>query len=98
MRQKLPHLEEKTMPEISRFLGIVIYMYFNDHNPAHFHVQYNDYRAIIDIGKLALLSGHLPARVLGLVIEWAEMHQTELKANWDSLAATGKYSKITPLA
>jgi hypothetical protein len=57
------------MPELSRFLGIVIYMYFNDHNPAHFHVKYNDYRATIDIEHLAVLNGHLPARVLGLVIE-----------------------------
>ena len=85
------------MPELSRFLGIVIYMYFNDHNPAHFHVKYNDYRAIIDIEKLAILNGHLPARVLGLVIEWAELHQDELKKNWNDLITTGEYSKIAPL-
>ncbi len=86
------------MPEISRFLGIVIYMYFNDHNPAHFHVQYNDYRAIIDIEKLTILEGNLPARILGLVIEWAELHQNELKHNWNSLITTGNYEKISPLA
>lgn len=85
------------MPEISRFLGIIIYMYFNDHNPPHFHVQYNDYRAMIDIEKLALIDGNLPARVLGLVIEWAETHQAELKSNWDSIIATGNYTKISPL-
>lgn len=85
------------MPEVSRFLGIIIYMYFNDHNPPHFHVHYNDFRAIIDIEKLAVLDGNLPARVLGLVIEWAELHQEELKANWESLIKTGNYSKIAPL-
>ncbi len=85
------------MPEISRFLGIIIYMYFNDHNPPHFHVLYNDHRAIIDIEKLALTSGNLPARVLGLVIEWAEIHQNELKKNWLSIIETGKFSKIEPL-
>ena len=85
------------MPEISRFLGIIIYMYFNDHNPPHFHVQYNNFRAIIDIEKLAVMDGNLPARVLGLVIEWAEVHQLELKANWESLIKTGTYSKVAPL-
>lgn len=85
------------MPEISRFLGIVIYMYFNDHNPAHFHVHYNNFRATIDIEKLAILDGNLPARVLGLVIEWAEIYQAELQANWDSISTTGSYSKIQPL-
>lgn len=60
------------MPEISRFLGIVIYMYFNDHNPPHFHVKYNEYRAVISIDKFSILEGYLPARVLGLAVEWAE--------------------------
>lgn len=85
------------MPEISRFLGMVIYMYFNDHNPPHFHVQYNNFRAIIDIEKLAIIDGNLPARVLGMVVEWAELHQAELRTNWNSLIETGNYSKIAPL-
>lgn len=85
------------MPEISRFLGIIIYMYFNDHNPPHFHVQYNNFRAIIDIGRLALIDGNLPPRVLGLVVEWAELHQAELLKNWDSINTSGVYSKIDPL-
>jgi len=86
------------MPEISHFLGIIIYMYFNDHNPPHFHVKYNEFRAIISIENLSLIKGELPPRVLGLVIEWAELHQAELKANWESLATTGKYTQIPPLA
>jgi len=85
------------MPEISRFLGIIIYMYFNDHNPPHFHVQYNNFKAIIDIEKLAIIGGSLPARVLGMVVEWAELNQMALKTNWESLIKTGNYSKIAPL-
>jgi len=53
----------QVMPEISRFLGIVITMYFNDHNPPHFHVRYEDFRAIVGIDPLELREGHLPPRV-----------------------------------
>lgn len=85
------------MPEISRFLGIAIYMYFNDHNPPHFHVKYNEHRASITIKELAVYNGSLPARVLGLVVEWAELHQQELMDNWDMIQNTGSFQKITPL-
>jgi len=85
------------MPELSRFLGISILMYFDDHNPPHFHVRYNDYRAIISIKNLALLEGELPARVLGLVIEWAGLHNNELLENWNLVQKTGKWFKIDPL-
>lgn len=81
------------MPEISRFLGIVISMYFNEHNPPHFHVRYNDYRAVMDIRTLNVLDGTLPARVRGLVEEWAEMHRDELLAMWDAK----EFQKIEPL-
>jgi len=85
------------MPELSRFLGISILMYFDDHNPPHFHVRYNDDRAIISISELRLLEEHLPARILGLVIEWAELHKEKLMQNWDMVKTTGKYFKIDPL-
>jgi hypothetical protein len=85
------------MPEWSCFLGIVVMMYFNDHNPPHFHVKYNEYRAMIVISNLSVLEGSLPPRVLGLVMEWAEMHKEELMNNWDLLKSTGKFNKITPL-
>lgn len=81
------------MPEICRFLGIVISMYFAEHNPPHFHVRYNEYRAVIAIRTLNVLEGHLPARVRGLVEEWAEMHQHELLAMW----STKDFHRITPL-
>ena len=72
------------MPEICRFLGIVISMYFNEHNPPHFHVRYNEFRAVVSIRTLNVVDGHLPARVRGLVEEWAELHQQELMAMWGS--------------
>lgn len=85
------------MPEISRFLGIVIYMYFNDHNPPHIHVKYESFRATLSVETLSLLEGKLPPRVLGLVIEWAELHQQELLTNWNSIRTTGKFCKVDPL-
>ena len=81
------------MPEICRFLGIVISMYFDEHNPPHFHVRYNDYRAIISINDLNQLEGNLPARVRGLVVEWAELNQQELLAMWH----TKEFQKLEPL-
>jgi hypothetical protein len=72
-------------------------MYFNDHNPPHFHVRYNDDRALISIGDWKVLEGHLPARILGLVIEWAELHKEKLMQNWDMVKSTGNYFKIEPL-
>jgi len=85
------------MPELSRFLGISILMYFDDHNPPHFHVKYNEYRALISILELKVIEGLLPARILGLVIEWAELHKDELIKNWDMVKNTGKFIKIDPL-
>lgn len=81
------------MPEICRFLGIVISMYFDAHNPPHFHVSYNEYRAVVAIRDLNLLDGHLPARVRGLVEEWAELHQDELLA----MCETKDFHKLAPL-
>lgn len=85
------------MPEICRFLGIVITMYFNDHNPPHFHVRYESYRAIIGIDPLELREGDLPLRVLGLVMEWGELRRDELLRNWTSLAEGGTFTHIDPL-
>jgi len=81
------------MPEISRFLGIIISMYFDGHNPPHFHIRYNEYKAAMDIQTLNLCDGQLPAKVRGLVEEWAELHQQELLAMWE----TKDFHKIQPL-
>lgn len=85
------------MPEISRFFGIVVQMYFNEHNPPHFHVRYNGYRAQIDIETLGIIDGHLPPKVLALVVEWASIHQNELRKNWFNIQKDGSYAKINPL-
>jgi hypothetical protein len=81
------------MPEICRFLGIVITMYFDEHNPPHFHVRYNEYRASMEILTLNVLSGSIPAKVRGLVEEWAELHRQELLEMWESQ----DFHKIDPL-
>ena len=85
------------MPEICRFLGMIISIYFEDHNPPHFHVEYNEYEAVISINDLQVLKGGLPSRVLGLVMEWADLHKAELLENWNSIKESGKYTKIAPL-
>ena len=85
------------MPELSRFLGMVISIYFDDHNPPHFHVEYNDNEALIAISDLSVLKGNLPPRVMGLAMEWARLHQTELLENWNMVKDSGKYYKIAPL-
>lgn len=70
------------MPEISRFFGIAILMYYNDHAPPHFHVRYGDQRAVVAIESLAVLQGSLSPRALALVVEWAARHRQELNENW----------------
>ena len=85
------------MPQISRFLGIIISMYFDDHNPPHFHAQYNEYKVQVRIGDLSVIQGKLPPRVLGLVVEWATIHQDELEINWDLIKQKQPLNKIEPL-
>jgi len=86
------------MPEISRFFGIVIKMFFDDHSPPHFHAEYSGDIALIDIRNLSVFSGHLPPRVRGLVIEWATIHQQELFGDWDRAQAQQDLLKIAPLS
>ncbi len=85
------------MPEISRFFGIVIKMYFDDHLPPHFHAEYGEHEALININPLALVGGKLPPRVLGLVMEWATLHQEELKIEWEKAKQLQPLDKINPL-
>lgn len=85
------------MPEISRFYGIAIYIYFREHDPPHFHAVYGEYEALIDIQTLGVLAGHLPARSLGLVVEWAELHKKEIKEAWNRARNHQIPNKIEPL-
>ena len=85
------------MPEISRFFGIVIKMFFDDHDPPHFHAEYAGSVALIGIRTLAVFSGRLPPRAMGLVIEWATLHQQELLADWERAQAQQDLRPIAPL-
>lgn len=85
------------MPQISRFFGIIISMFYDEHNPPHFHAAYGEYMAEIGIRDLNILVGILPARALGLVIEWASMHQVELMENWIRIENGESINKIPPL-
>ena len=85
------------MPQISRFFGIIISMYYDDHNPPHFHASYGEYNAEISINDLAVMQGNLPSRVLGLVIEWASQHKDELLANWTRIEKGVTIENIEPL-
>ena len=85
------------MPEICRFYGIIISLFFNDHNPPHFHVRYGTDKAVIGIKDFLLLEGKLPPRALGLVIEWAARHQKELLEGWKASSNGQEPQKIEPL-
>lgn len=85
------------MPQISRFFGIIISMYFADHNPPHFHAQYGEDECIVGIADLSVIEGKIPSRALGMVIEWAILHQEELLANWEKATNLEPLEKILPL-
>lgn len=70
------------MPEISRFLGIVITMFYNDHGPPHFHAVYGDNAATISI-RDEVVTGEFPTRALRLILEWGKLHEDELLENWE---------------
>jgi hypothetical protein len=85
------------MPRISSFYGIVVCMYFNDHNPPHFHAEYGERQARILIDSFEPIDDELPRRALRLVQEWAALHRDELMANWYKARAAQPLGKIEPL-
>ena len=85
------------MPEISRFFGIVIQMYYNDHDPPHFHVRYSGQRALVGIEDFTVLGGNLSPRTLSLVREWAALHQSELMEDWKLARKEAELKPIAPL-
>jgi hypothetical protein len=85
------------MPEISRFFGIIIRMYFGDHNPPHFHAVYQDTTAEYDINTLSVINGELPARAHAMVLEWASLHRDELLEDWRLASEMKEIKKIEPL-
>lgn len=84
------------MPEISRFLGIIIYFAYNDHNPPHFHARYGEYDITIEISS-GIITGKFPSRALSLVLEWYKEHKSELEINWDLARKGEPLNQIKPL-
>jgi hypothetical protein len=85
------------MPRISSFYGIVIRMFFDDHQPPHFHVSYAEHAAVVTIDTLAIVRGFLPPRQARLVRQWATLHRAELLANWERARSDRQLAPIAPL-
>ncbi|MBG1271396.1 DUF4160 domain-containing protein [Nostoc sp. WHI] len=81
------------MPEVARFYGIVIKIFFGDHLPPHFHAVYGEYNALVSIESLQIIEGDLPNRAQKLVLEWANLYQQELLQMWN----TQEFRKLPPL-
>ncbi len=81
------------MPEVTRFYGIIIKVFFGDHPPPHFHAIYGEYNALISIESLEIIEGDLPNRAQKMVIDWAQMYQEDLLAMWE----TQEFRKLPPL-
>ncbi|MCL2048605.1 MAG: DUF4160 domain-containing protein [Defluviitaleaceae bacterium] len=81
------------MPEISRFSGIIITMYFNEHNPPHFHAVYNGVETLFDLNEGVFIKGALPSKQARLVLAWYELHKDELLQMWNSR----EFKRVKPL-
>jgi hypothetical protein len=86
------------MPTISRFYGIVISMFINDHPPPHFHATYGEHEASVSIHTLDVVNGYLPRHARRLVREWGFAHRAELLDNWRRARARETLKKIEPLS
>ena len=85
------------MPEISRFFGIIITMYYKEHAPPHFHAKYAGHRASFSISDFQMIEGRLPRRAVSLVLEWAFLHRDELMEDWRRVEAREELLKVDPL-
>jgi hypothetical protein len=85
------------MPKISEFFGIVIYVFYRDHAPPHFHARYSGEEALITIDDLSVMGGRLSPRALALVTEWAALHQAELRTVWKQAENHEPLNRIEPL-
>lgn len=85
------------MPELSRFFGIIIRMYYDDHSPPHFHAIYGMQEIQIGIDPITILNGKIPRRALSMVLEWAAIHQQDLLKNWYRVEENQATLKIEPL-
>ena len=85
------------MPVISKFYGILIGMYFEDHAPPHFHAVYGGMELQVGISPIKILEGNAPKRVQSMVLEWAALHQPELLADWERCQNSQSPLPIEPL-
>ena len=85
------------MPEVSRFYGIVVQIFYSDHAPPHFHAKYAGREILVSIQDMTVLEGRLPPRALGMVMEWAAIHQTELLDAWNRAQQHESPGKVAPL-
>ncbi|MGA2556548.1 MAG: DUF4160 domain-containing protein [Verrucomicrobiota bacterium] len=85
------------MPELSRFYGIIVRMFYGDHPPPHFHATYQGGQITVNINTLEVIEGHMSRRAQALVLEWAELHRGELREAWDLASRNLEPSKIQPL-
>jgi len=84
------------MPEISRFFGIIISLYWRDHNPPHIHVTYQNYECTISVID-RIVEGHVPAKVIAKVSEWLDLHEAEILTLWEKAQRGEKLYKVEPL-
>lgn len=85
------------MPTISTFFGIVIKMFFDDHNPPHFHAEYQGEMAVFDF-RGNILRGNISSRTaVRLIREWIDLHQPELQVNWENMRQGREFNRIAPL-
>jgi len=85
------------MPIISVFYGIIIRMFFDEHAPPHFHAEYGEFKAAVDILSMEITGRKLPRRAQELVLDWAELHRDELMINWELCRQHQEPKKIEPL-
>ena len=84
------------MPEICRFLGIVIYMLYDDHAPPHFHAEYGEYKVTVEINT-GVVQGRFPRRALKALLEWYELHRDDLLEDWELAEQHQPLNRIPPL-
>jgi hypothetical protein len=85
------------MPVLSRFYGIVVFMNYNDHVPAHFHARHQDQEVLVEI-ETGLVRGAMHTRALRRVLEWTDLHHAELRENWQLARQRKSLKRIDPLS
>jgi hypothetical protein len=85
------------MVKVSEFYGIEIHFWYHDHPPPHFHAEYAGHRIKVSIDSLEVVTGSAPRRVIGMVLEWARLHQRELREGWELARQKEQLKRIEPL-